>query len=687
MTCQPTQIFFALTLLGLAQGQVPAVPDAIPNVAQVPGKLLFRSSATQQRITNIAYHNGSFYTNMVTGAARKVWRFNNPASVASFAQDTTRSDNNIPLFNDQGNHGHSKSGAYLGGGFAMDIKRQSTGVNVTQPYPDYQTFTHYELGGHALYWPWRLPFHWIQYGGLDSPTPTRIIRPGTTGPQTLFEWNSLAEDGVTGNSILLGNLLFVTSDESSLGILCYDIAPVFKNPPERPVLLDKLTGDFGAYIAVPFEHYIVLARNAENKVEVIDFSDPTDLRHVASIDVTGHPSWAGDVNVPYTQAQDNFIFTRRHKIDMDSFTPVLEFDQAGNNRPVGSVSGIVDTSQYMKPIGNLLVTGGYSFEQSDRLAIWAHQAEPDTRRPYVGYHVPRPGQTNFPLGAPISLLIHEALESYTIINGVTIILREVGTTTPLDCWTSFAHDGVLTLTPKVYLNPDRSYEVILTDGGIKDALNNGIEPYAFSFSTGAGAAGGNASPGIGTFSASPSPAAPGLPVSFTAIATDPENDPLQYRINYGDGSPTTVWGSSAGFSQSYAEPGHYVVKLQVRDQKPGGAVSVVSKDLTITIATAPAGPAATNSSTLALDAANRRVWCANPDADTVSTLNADTNLKTAEFNLNSLLAEPGSIDPRNIALDSSGNAWVTCHDADCVAVLSPAGALLARINTGYGSAP
>ncbi len=667
--------------------QVPAVPNAIPNVTQVPGKLLFRSATTQGRITNVAYHNGSFYTNTVTGAGRKLWNFTNPAVASSLTQDLSRNDSNIPLFNDHGNHAHSKSGDYMGGGFGFGIKRDSLGVNTNQDLPDYGTFSPYQAGGHSLYWPWRLPFNWVQYSGLNSETPTNLIRPGTTGPQTLFGWNSLAEDGVTGNSILLGNLLFVTSDNSGLGVLCYDISPVFKTPAERPTLLDKLTGNFGAYIAVPFEHYIVLAGQNNNRVEVIDFADPTDLKHVASIDVTGTPSWAGDVNVPYTQAQDNFIFTMRHKIDMDSFTPVLELDQAGNNRPAGSVAGIVDTSQYMKPIGNLLVTAGYSFPESDRLAVWAHQAAPDTKKPYVGYHLPRGGQTNFPLGAPISLLIHEALESYTIVNGVSVILREVGTTTPLDCWTSFSHDGVLTLTPKTYLQLNKNYEVVVPDGIIKDAVGNGIEAYSFAFSTGSTASGGNASPVISSFAANPSPVAVGTTVNFPISASDPESDALQYRFNYGDGTASTAWGSSSTFSRSYTSPGHYIVKLQVRDIKPGGAVSVVSKDLTVTVGTAPGGTAPTQSSTIALNASARRVWSVNADSDTVTVLNADTNAKVAEYNLNTLLGIGGSIDPRNVALDSSGNAWVSCHDADRVAVISAGGSLLGQIDTGYGSAP
>ena len=676
-------------LLPTADAQVPEVPNHIPNVTQVPGKLLWRSPQTTNRITNIIYHNGWFYTNMVTGADRRAWRFGNNLAASSFAQVPGLDDSNLALFNEQGNHSHSKSGDHAGGAYGFGIKRHSPGENIMQEMPQFESLTHWDLGGHRLYWPWVLPFHWLQYAGQNTPTPTTIIRPNAAGnaPQTLFAWNSLAEDGVTGNNILAGNLMFITSDETSSGILCYDIAPTFNTPPGRPVLLDKLTGNFGAYIAVPFEHYIVLARSNEDKVEIVDFADPTDLKHVATIDVTGTPGWTGDTSVPYTQSQDNFIFTKRHKIDMNSFTKVLELDQVGNNRPAGSVGGTVDTSQYMKPVGNLLVTAGYSFAESDRLAVWAHQAAPDTRKPYVGYHIPRPGQVNYPLGAPISLMIHEALESYTIINGTSIILREVGTTPPIDCWTSFTHEGILTLTPKSYLQLDKTYEVVVVGGLIKDALGNGIEPYSFTFSTGAAVNGGNASPTIHAFSANPSPVAPGNTVSFPVSASDPENDALQFRINYGDGTPTTSWQSYNGFSRSYPTRGHYIVKLQVRDQKPGGTTSVASKDLVVTVGTVLTNTKPTNSGPIALDAAHRRVWVVNPDADTVSLIDADTNAKTAEFNLNTLLAVSGSLDPRSVALDGSGNAWITCHDADRVAVISPSGTLIGQIPTGHGSAP
>ncbi len=675
--------------------QIPNVVQGFPNTTQVPGKLLYRSPNTQNRITNIGYMNGWFYTNMVTGADNKVWSFSNKNDASTFGiRLSAANGDSIPSMTDHGNHGHTSVPPYLGGVFGMAIKRVSDGVNgFSETLPDFNVYNQVN-SGHILYWPWILPFHWIQYAGMNSPTPTTITRPSVSGPPRsvdLFAWNSLAEDGVTGNSILLGNLLFITSDDSKLGILAYDISPVFKTPAERPILLDKLTGTFGAYIAVLFENYIVLSDQGAAKVDIIDISDPTDLKHVRSINTAGTPALRGDQNVSYVQCQDNFIFAQRMKIDMTTFTPVLELDQVGDNRPAGSAVGPIDTSQYMMPIGNLLITGGYSFGPSDNLGVWAHQAAPDTTGPYVGYHVPRPGQTNFPVGAPVSILIHETLEPSTIINGISVILREVGTTTPIDCWISFSHDDMLTITPKQYLALNKTYEVVLPANGIKDAAGNGMQPYTFTFSTGASVAGGNASPVLSNFTALPSPTTVGTTVTLSATASDPEGDPLQYRFIFGDSSPSTNWTSSPTATRAYTSNGHFNAKVQVRDTKPGGSTSTVTKSLVVTVSPAIVGTRPTNSSTIALNnsstLANRRVWTVNPDADTVTILNADTNAKIAEYDLRALLGIPTSADPRNVAVDAAGNAWVTCHDADRIAVISPAGTLVGSIATGYGSVP
>ncbi len=246
---------------------------------------------------------------------------------------------------------------------------------------------------------------------------------------------------------------------------------------------------------------------------------------------------------------------------------------------------------------------------------------------------------------------------------------------------------MLTITPKQYLELNKTYEVIVVGGGIKDAVGNGIEPYTFTFSTGASTAGGNAPPNIISLVASSSPSTVGTPVTLTATANDPEGDPLEYRFVTGDATAISEWSSSPSMVATYSANGHYNVKVQVRDVKPGGANSTVTKTMTVTIAAPILGTLPTNSSTIALDSANRRIWAVNPDADSVSVINADTNAKVAEYDLRALLGSATSVDPRNVAVDGAGNAWITCHDADRIAVLSPAGALLGSISTGYGSAP
>lgn len=677
-------VCLAALLAHTAQAQVPPVVPGFPhNVSCTPGQLLYRQVGLD-RVTNIIYHNGRIYSNNVGGSDRREWLFTNPNDPASLAIVNTA---NMPFMTDSGNHAHTKSGDYAGGALGMYFRRVSPGVNANgdeMPAADRFYSVQTEPAGgsmHRLYWPWATPFNWIQYGANSGSA--RLWRAN----QLLAEWQPLADHGVAGNSILVGNLLFIISDASMLGVLVYDIGPTFETPPRQPQLLDKFTGPVGAYLGAVWQNYLVLAGGADQtKMFVIDYADPTDLRLVATIDLTGNQALDAGTNVPYVQTQDQYVFARRHKVDMESLQPVLQFDEVGNNRPAGSVAGQLDMSQYNLPVGQFLITGSYSFAGRDGVGVWCHQATPDTRAPYIGYHIPRPGQTNYPVGAPISLIIAEELESFTIINGVTVSVRPIGGQ-PVDAWTSFSHDGVLTITPKQYLLPNTTYEVIVAAGGIKDISGNGIEPYTFSFSTGGSVAGGNAAPNIANFVAAPGPVTPGQSVNFTATATDPEGDALQYRFSFGDGTPAGAWSSSATASHAFASNGHYQVKVQVRDLKPGGATSTVSDALTVTATNAVPANLPTNSSTMALDATRRQVWVVNPDNDSVSRLGADTRALQLEVQLGALTGATGAVHPTSVAVAANGDVWVTARELDRVLVLSNAGALLSSIDTGYGSAP
>lgn len=686
----------AVATLGLAslmisaQAQVPEVVPGFPvDHSCTPGELLYRQVGLG-RVANIIYHNGVIHSNNVAGGNRRWWRFDDPddpASLSIFNDDSP----DVPT--DQGTHSHSKVGDYACGGWGCRIRRVSSGVNEEFMMPPElpgevsggytpQNQPEPEGGGlHRLYFPWAVPFNWLQYG--PTPGRGRLYR----ADQLLAEWEPLGDHGVSGNGILIGNFLFIVSDGSMLGVVSYDISPVFNDPPAPPQFLDKLAAPVGAYIGAVWEDYLVLAGGEpRHLLYVIDYSDPADLRLVSTLDLTGNPDLNAGTNVPYVQTQDEYVFTRRHKINMQTLSVELELDEVGNNRPGNSVGGQLDVSQYKLPLGNLLVTGSYSFADRDGVGVWCHQAEPDTRSPYVGYHIPRPNQTGYPTGAPISLIIAETLESFTIINGETIILRPVGGD-PVDAWTSFAHDGVLTVTPVEYLTPDTTYELIVVDGGIKDAAGNGIEGYSFTFSTGTELGGGNGAPEITAFEVLPAPIEPGETVTLSAAASDPENDPIEYRFSFGDGSATTAWSSTSEVSHAFSQAGHFEVKVQVRDIKPDGTSSVVAQTRTLTVAPIPQEPLPTHSSTVAVDPTRRLIWTVNPDNDSISRLDADNGALLAEIHLGGLLGLSDAVIPWSLAIEDNGRVWVALSGADRIAVLDETGNLIDQIDTGYGSAP
>ncbi|TVR47965.1 MAG: PKD domain-containing protein, partial [Puniceicoccaceae bacterium] len=669
-----------------------------------PGQLLFRQVGLG-RIGAIIYHNGYIYTINVGGGARRTWQFLNPNDPASLSIVFEGGS----LYTDHGTHGYKKVGRWAGG-TEVFIHALSPGVNQQggwggqgphmpesyrseqQPWPRPE-----HLGGaHYNYFPWSVPFNWVQYGGGSGQGP--IFRAG----ELLTTWDSLAQHGVAGTAMLLGDVIFVASDGTDQGVLAYDLGPVFQG--QQPQLLQKLSDPIGGYLAGIWEHYLILAGGDtdRNLMHVVDIQDPSNMLYITTIDLRGTPALNAGTNVPYVQTQDEFVFTRRHKINMEiliaaqdpssGYTEadalVLEFDEVGNNRPPGSVSGQLDISQFTLPIGNLMISGSYSFAGRDGVGVWAHQAEPDTRGPYVGYHRPHHGQTNFPLGAPISLVIAETLESFTIANGETVIVRPIGGD-PINCWTSVSYDSIVTITPREYLQPDTTYEVIIVEGGIKDVVGNGITGHSFVFSTGSDIVGSNNPPEINSISLNPQVPAPAQSVTVSVDATDPDSDPLEYRFQFGDGSPFTAWSSSSSANHTYAQEGHYEIQVQVRDVPTSGDPLTTIGLATVTVTVPPpAGPRPTASTSIALDAAARKVWVVNRDNDSVTRLDADTKAVDLEVSLNSLLGLSGRIGPRSVAVvPGSGQVWVTGEMADRVAVLNSSGQLVESIATGYGSAP
>src|SRR5690606_15231798 len=77
----------------------------------------------------------------------------------------------------------------------------------------------------------------------------------------------------------------------------------------------------------------------------------------------------------YVGFQDEYVFAERYKVNIETCQAELVLDESG---------AYVDTSQYARPVGNLVLTGGlgrnWRWPQQDKnasgLGIWAHQSAP-----------------------------------------------------------------------------------------------------------------------------------------------------------------------------------------------------------------------------------------------------------------------------------------------------------------------
>ena len=104
-------------------------------------------------------------------------------------------------------------------------------------------------------------------------------------------------------------------------------------------------------------------------------------------------------------------------------------------------------------------------------------------------------------------------------------------------------------------------------------------PWINSIVNGAGSVPGNNLPLLDSFSASPQTPAVGQPVTFTALASDPDNDALYYEWDFGDGTQTITTPNSA--THRYAAEGNFTVQVTVNDINGGAVQQSLSVSVTL----------------------------------------------------------------------------------------------------------
>lgn len=470
-----------------------------------------------------------------------------------------------------------------------------------------------------------------------------MSKPGN--PQ-LGEINVLDDLGFQGRVNMVGNLLFVRGDNlTGYGVGVYDIAD-----PANPRLLDKIRErsfafggqwDLGrAYDTMPmYKNYVVNAMNGDTgfqrSVDIIDYSDPTNLVHVSSKDYSG-PS------MRYPNFKDEYMYVGEAKVDMNTFEEVASFPGA--------------YGEFLLPIGNILVGSGQYRTGTSK--VFCDQSQPDTRGPEVGFTWPRPGATGLHVSSRIGVLIHETLDINTI-NETNFQIRKLdGTIVPAHV--SWWSNGTINVTPKEPLAADTTYEFYMREGGVKDVAGNGLaDNFSFNFSTGNALSGGSQEPVISDLNLSSNVVDVAQSVTLGIDAYDPQSNPMTYNIDWGDGQSVTG-GTATSYSHSYSAAGIYYVNVEAVD-------SFGNKDTQVIQMVVEAAGLARHykTSPVVFDAANNRVLNVNPDNNTITAINATTGAK--------LFEKPVGNDPRTLAIADNGEIWVANYDDGSLSVLDSQG--------------
>jgi len=188
-------------------------------------------------------------------------------------------------------------------------------------------------------------------------------------------------------------------------------------------------------------------------------------------------------------------------------------------------------------------------------------------------------------------------------------------------------------------------------------------------------AGQGTPPEIQSASANPTLTQVGQTVSFDVAAIDPDGDPLQYSWSFGDGTPPTAFSPNSGATHAFANPGHYLALVTVTD----GAIQT-SKSFSVGVTYPVTVPQPTSSGTILHDAARNRVWCVNPDNDTVTAIDGIT--------LTKLWESPVGKNPRTMVQAPDGTIWVVIQDDAAIRVLDrDTGAETRKIALPYASRP
>ena len=324
-------------------------------------------------------------------------------------------------------------------------------------------------------------------------------------PQLVTTLMPEALGGVSPHNIqVVGNLLFASTTDNFSGFATVDISK-----PDEPKLLAARSSDDNSIPQV-YSTYVNGDRfysvGVDKHLYIYDVSDPTRFQLLGS-------AFTDISNGGYMAVQDHYLFA--------GFSDAaVKFDISDPTNPeiVGSGSGEKRNrdEDFAVPIGNLMYVGDDKNKGSHLLV---HQTEPDLTGPAVTMVIPRPDSENRPLSSRIGLTLSDMVTPESV-NAQSVIIREVGGIA-LSGRYSVQLDKI-NFWPDQALQPNRTYEIILPAGGVKDWSNNPISSdYRSTFKTA------------------------GLNLALDAVATASSDDgPGFTAVMANDGDHNTRWNGA-----------------------------------------------------------------------------------------------------------------------------------------------
>ncbi len=249
----------------------------------------------------------------------------------------------------------------------------------------------------------------------------------------------------------LGNILTGSGTEAP-GIAVYDISD-----PANPVLMDsRVDGTNLNYTALIYGSRIYNCERAG--IRVYDFSNPNNIQLVGSVITGGQPR--------YLVFKDG----KGYCAPGNNTIKVFDANTLAITQTIIPDGKVMD---FVYPLGNmLLVAGGGSGTATNGARFMALQQAPDTTGPAVVYGLPTNNAVNIGLKSRIGFSMSDQIDVNSLTTN-TFIVRPVGTTPALP-GTYSTMMGLINFSPASPLVGGVTYEVILTAGGVKDVVGNGI---------------------------------------------------------------------------------------------------------------------------------------------------------------------------------------------------------------------